>query len=324
MKAPEFKLFSRWAAIAVLVAAPFAAGAQAFPTRPVTLIVGYAPGTGPDSLARFISDTLSKNLGQPVVVDNKAGALGQIAASFVAKSPPDGYTVLLADQGSMAFLPLAKKPPPYDPIAEFVQVGEIARTDFAWIVSSQRQYKTIKDFVDSQRKNSRTTAAIFGLPAQVFSAFFAEKAGLTMEPINYRAPGEGIASLASGDVDGAFVSVPFAAAQVKGGRVAALMQTGQERSKLLPDVPTATEAGFSDLTFTAWFAMAAPANTPPEVVRRLNAGMVATLKDPEVIRKLEGAGFQPVGSSPDQMKTLLGNELNKWRPLIERAGIRAN
>lgn len=303
------------------------ASANTYPQRPVTVVVGYAPGTGPDTLARMLSEPLAQALGRPVVIENKPGAGGQIAASQVARSPADGHVLYLGDPGSLVFSPLTTKRLPYETTRDFVPISEVARVDFAWIVPSSQESKTLADFADSARKSSAKTligTIGVGSPSHVAAELLADLGNFGIEPIHFRAPGDLIAALGNGQVQGTFVSIPFASAQIKGGRVRALVQTGESRSTLLPDVPTVNEGGFRELTMPGWFILVAPRGTPAPVVARVHSALRVTLSDPAVISKLSQAGFVVVGSSPDTAKSLIENELQRWKKVVDKAGIEIN
>lgn len=298
--------------------------ADTFPQRPVTLVVGFAPGTGPDSLARLLQDSLARALGQQVVIDNRAGAGGQIGAAHVARSPADGYTLLLGELGSMALSPLTTKRLPYDVMRDFVPVSEVARVDFAFIVPAQRPHTNLNEFADAARKtNGKTLVATLGVgtPGHVAAELFADVGRFAVEPVHFRAPGDALGALASAQVEGVFVSVPFAAAQVKGGRVRAIAQTGSTRSKQLAEVPTAVESGFRDLTLTGWFALFAPKGVPAAVTARVHDAVKAAVQDHATAQKLEQAGFIPAASSPEQARALLESELRRWKVVVDRAAI---
>ena len=251
--------------LAALLCAPLLALAQ-YPDKPVRLVVGFPPGTGPDVVARTLGNKLGELLKQNLVIDNKAGAGGQIAAQAVAKSAPDGYNLLLGEVGSISIAPAAYSKLPYDPLKELVPISEVVRADFVLVVPTASPARDVKGLVDaSKARGDRTNFATFGAgtPGHFGAEVFAEMAGFKVEPVHYRATGDAVTALISGDVQAAFVSTALAAPQVKGGKMRALATTAAARSPLLPEVPTFAEAGWPKVDFSAWFALFAPAGTPP-------------------------------------------------------------
>ncbi len=296
-----------------------------YPDKPITLAVGFAPGTAPDKLARQNAEPLGKALNTTIIVDNKSGAGGQIAATAIAKSAPDGYQLLLGEVGAIAIAPFAFKTT-YNAVKDFMPISEVARSEFVWIVPAKRNYKSLAEFVDKAKKSQgKVLVGTFGggSPGHIGAELFSQKAGFPVEPVHYRQVGDGLTGLANADVEGAFVSVAFAAAQLKGGKIAALAQTGETRSKLLPDVPTVGEAGFADLKFAGWFALLAPAGTSPAVIIRIGNAIRDVAKDPVIAQKLVDIGFTVVGSTPGEMAKLLSDDIPKWKRVVEVSGFKA-
>lgn len=310
------------AAIFTSLAVLDGASAQSLNQRPVTLVVPYGASSGSDLVARVIADPLAKELGTSVIIDNRPGAIGQIALQHVRKSAPNGQTLLFADAGVLAIYPLAKKPAPFDPIKDFAHISFIGDSGYAWMVPAKREYKSVKDFVARQQGKDKTMLLSVALASDVATSLFAEVAQFKFEPVPIRSAADVVPLIASGDTEGVFVSKGFAAAQIAGGRVAGLMQTGEVRSKILPDVPTAKEAGFPGVNAPSWYSLAAPAGTPEVIVEQLNKAMNTVLRDPAVQQKLEGLGVTPLGSSVDSMQKLISSELNKWRPVVEKSSVR--
>lgn len=237
------------ASLATLGAAAFPplAFAQAYPSRPVRLAVGFAPGAGPDVLTRVLGQRLGETIGQPVVIENRAGAGGQIAAQFVAKSPADGYTLLIADVSAISIAPAAFSRLAYDPVRELVPVSEVVRTDFILVVPNNSPARTVADFVKMARaEKDKVNFGTFGAgtPGHFGAEMFAEQGGFKVEPVHFRATGDAVTAIIAGDVQAAFVSTALAMAQVKGEKMRALATTAPQRLPLLPAVPTFTESGF--------------------------------------------------------------------------------
>ncbi len=308
-----------WLAVAAaaLVLAPGLARAE-FPDRPLRLVVGFPPGSGPDVVARSVGQKLGEILRQSVAVDNRAGAGGQIGAQAVAKSPPDGYTLLLGEVGSIAIAPAAWSKLPYDPARELVGVSEVVRSDFVLVVPATSPAKSVAEFTQSARaqaaKGEKVNFATFGAgtPGHFGAEMYGEAAGFKVEPVHYRATGDAVTAIISGDVQAAFVSTAFAAAQVKGGRMRALGVTSAQRLPQLPEVPTFAEAGLPKIDVSAWFAVFVPAGTPEAVQDTLGRALVAAVQSPDVKPKLQEAGFGVVGSSRADTVRMVRAEAPRW------------
>ena len=317
------------AASAVLMVplAPLAVQAQTFPDKPLRLSVGFPPGTGPDVVARLLAQKLGELLKQQVVVDNKAGAGGQIAAQSVAKGTPDGYNLLLGEVGSIAIAPPAFSKLPYDPARELVGLSEVVRADFLLVVPATSPHKTVADLVKaSKARSDRTNIATFGAgtPGHFGAELFADAAGFKIEPIHYRATGDAVTAIVAGDVSGAFVSTALGAAQIKGGKMRALATTAAQRSALLPEVPTFAESGMPSIDFSAWFAVFAPAGTPTAVMDQLNRQIVAAVQAPETRSKLQEAGFSVSGTSRADTERMLKTEATRWAAAVKATGFKGD
>lgn len=311
---------------AVALALPGLAWAQ-YPDRQVKLIVGFPPGTGPDVVARTLGQKLGDNLKQSLVVDNRAGAGGQIAAQAVANSPPDGYNLLLGEVGSIAIAPAAYAKLPYEPARELIGVSEVVRSDFVLVVPVNSPHRTVAEFVTAAKAGrDKVNLATFGAgtPGHFGAVMFAEMAGFRTEPIHYRATGDALTALVAGDVAGAFVSTALAVPQVKGGKMRALGTTAPQRSIQLPDVPTFTEAGYPRLDFSAWFAVFVPAGTPDRVVALLNQQVVAAVQAPDTKAKLQEAGFSVFGTSVADTGAMLDREAKRWAQVVKATGFKGD
>lgn len=321
-----------WLVAAALCAStlmlPLGARAQAgYPDRPVRLTVGFPPGTGPDVVARLVGARLGELLRQQVVIDNKAGAGGQIAAQGVAKSAPDGYNLLLGEVGAVAIAPPAFAKLPYDPAKELVGISEVVRSDFLLVVPSGSPHKTVADLVKASKANpDKVNFATFGAgtPGHFGAEMFAEAAGFKVEPIHYRATGDAVTAIVAGDVAAAFVSNALGAAQIKGGKMRALATTAPQRSALLPDVPTVTEAGLAKIDFSAWFVVFAPAGTPAAVLDQLNRELVAAVQSGETKAKLIEAGFSVLGTGRGDTERMLKAEAQRWAGVVKATGFKGD
>jgi tripartite-type tricarboxylate transporter receptor subunit TctC len=314
------------ALFAALLLAPTLSLAQSpYPDKPLRLTVGFPPGTGPDVVARTLGQKLGELLKQNVVVDNKAGAGGQIAAQSVAKGAADGYSLLLGEVGSISIAPAAYPRLPYDPLKELSAISEVVRADFVLVVPVASPVQDVKGFIDAARARAdRSNFATFGAgtPGHFGAEVFAEMAGFKVEPVHYRATGDAVTALIAGDVQAAFVSTALASPQVKAGKMRALATTAAQRSPLLPDVPTFAEAGWPKLDFTAWFALFAPAATPPAVLDQLNRMAVAAVQSPEVKARLQEAGFTVLGTSRADSDRMVKAEAQRWAGVVKATGFK--
>jgi tripartite-type tricarboxylate transporter receptor subunit TctC len=314
-------------AASLAFAAPGLALAQAYPARPIRLTVGFPPGTGPDVLTRLLGQKLSELLNQPVVIDNRAGAGGQIAAQFVAKSAPDGYNLLIADVSAIAIAPAAFTRLSYDPVRELTPVSEVVRTDFVLVVPATSPAKTYAEFVklavaNPNRVNFGTFGA--GTPGHFGAEMLAEQGKFKIEPVHFRATGDAITALAAGDVQAGLMSVALASAQLKGTKMRALATTAPARLSMLPEVPTFKESGFPNADFSAWFCLMAPAGTPEAIIAALNTQVLAALQDADLRRRLEEAGFSLIGNSPEAAKRMISAETVKWKKVVTATGFKGD
>ncbi|CAN5415336.1 tripartite tricarboxylate transporter substrate binding protein [soil metagenome] len=298
-----------------------------YPDKAVRLSVGFAPGTAPDVAARTIGQRLGETMKQPIVIDNRAGAGGQIAAQAVAKSAPDGYNLLIADVAAISIAPAAFSKLPYNPATELMVLSEMVRTDFVLVVPATSKARTVADFMkQSAADANRIPFGTFGAGTvhHFGSEVLAELGRFKVEPIHYRATGDAVAGVSTGDVQGAFWSTPLTAAQVKGGKVRALAITSPKRSPLLPDVPTFAEAGIPQADFAAWFCLFAPAGTPAPIAAYLTREVIAAVQTPDVKHRLEEAGFTVVGSSQADAQKMLATEGARWGAVVKSTGFKGD
>ncbi len=326
---PRRHVLTTASALALLPLAmlPLPGHAQTFPDRPLRLVVGFPPGTGPDVVARLLGQRLGELLERQVVVDNKPGAGGQIAAQSVAKSPPDGYSLLLGEVGSISIAPPAFSKLPYNPARELVGISEVVRADFLLVVPATSPHRSVADLVKAAKARSdRTNIATFGAgtPGHFGAEMFAEAAGFKIEPIHYRATGDAVTAIVAGDVAAAFVSTALGAAQVKGGKMRALATTAAQRSTLLPEVPTFAEAGMPKIDFSAWFAVFVPAATPAPILDLLNRQVIAALQTAETRAKLVEAGFSVLGTGRADTRRMLEAEAARWAAAVKATGFKGD
>ena len=305
-----------------------AASAQtSYPTRPVRLVVGFAAGTGPDIVARLVGQKLAEGWGVGVVVDNKPGAGGLIAATEVARAAPDGYTLLLGETGQLAIAPSSYTKLPYDVQRDFAPVSQVASADFAFLVNPQKvAARSVKEFVDAAKAQKGLFMATFGAgtPGHFGVFMLGDALKLQPEPVHYKSTGDALTGLFGGDVQGVFASIGLAAPNVKAGKLLALATTGAVRTSGLPDVPTFKEQGYPELEFNSWFGVVAPAKTPADVLAKLNADIVKAVQSADGKSKLEAAGFRATGTSREDFTRSIAADTAKWGKAVAATGFKAD
>src|SRR5262245_47734357 len=300
-----------------------AALAQDYPTKPIRLIVGFGAGGGNDIFARIIQPKLSELLGQPILVENKPGAGGTIAAEFVAKSTPDGYTLYVGATGAMTISPAVFSKLPYDTLRDFAPVSMIADFPLLLTVNVDAPVKTVQELVayakaNPAKANYASSSPAFQLPTEQFK----QKTGAPMERINYKSSGESLTAVVSGEVLMAIADVPPIMGHLKAGKVRALAVADNKRLADLPDVPTMAEAGVPDLEVRLWSGVFAPAATPAAVVKKVEQAMMQTIKSPEVSKRLKELQVDPSGNSSEEFKRIVAAELPRWAAVAKTANIK--
>ena len=304
-------------------AAAFSFGAQAqFPAKPLRVIVPFPGGSATDTITRILANSVSQSIGQPVVVENKAGADGAIAAAEVAKSAPDGYTLLMATNSPMSAVPAMKKSPPYDPLTDFTPITDIGRYTFFIVVHPDVPAKTLAELIEHARANpGRLNYATGNTTGIVSTAFFVSLAGIQMVHVPYKGEPQAIIDLVAGRVQFMFCSSSTSVPQIREGRLHALVTTLPRRSPLLPEVPTIAEAGMPQFSLTSWAGLFGPAKLPREVLERLNREFVAAMGRPEVQAAMEKQAFALSPSSPERLAELVKEQLESYRRVLRAAGV---
>ncbi|CAN5545585.1 tripartite tricarboxylate transporter substrate binding protein [soil metagenome] len=314
-------------ALACLGAAAFAQNAV-YPTRPVRLIVGFPAGTGPDIVARLLAQKLSEGWGNVgVIVDNKPGAGGLIAASEAARAVPDGYTLMLGETGQLSIAPSSYSKLPYDPAQDFVPVSQVVTSDFMLLVNPQKvPARNVKDFVALTQQQKGLFMGTFGAgtPGHFGAYMFRDAGGQKPDPVHYKSTGDALGGIFSGDISGVFASVGLAAPNVKAGKLVALASSGETRSASLPDVPTFKEQGYPQLVFNSWFGVVAPAKTPPAVVAKLSADIQKAVRSPEGRAKMEDAGFAVTGTDGPEFARIIAADTRTWGKAVAATGFKAD
>lgn len=315
------------AGLAALATRPALGAEEKFPRRAVTLVVPSAPGGTTDFSARLIADALSRALGQPVVVDNKPGAAGNIGNQFVARAKPDGYTLLVAYSGYQVGNPHLFAKAGWDPIKDFAPVAMLTRAPQVLATRADLPAGTLSELVAYAKANpGRLNYASSGNGSiqHIAGELFKQLTGTFITHIPYRGAGPAVQDLMGGQVD-MFITTPASVvAQVKAGKLKALAVTSAARLSALPQVPTAAEAGLKDFTIDSWFALYAPAGTPSDVVQTLNAEIAKILAAPDTRRKAEDSGTAVEQMSPAQLGDFTRRELDYWGRVIRTAKITAD
>lgn len=299
------------------------AALAAYPERPITIVVPTAPGGGNDVMARTVGQKMSALLGQPVIVENRAGANGAIASEFVARAAPDGYTLMLGYVATHAMNPALQKLR-YDPVADFAPVGLIAASQTLMVANAKAGIKDAQDLVGQLRARPDKFAyasAGNGTAPHFAAELFKISAGVSMLGVPYKGAAPAVTDTISGQTQVMFPSLFTALPFVKNGQLKALGVAGPKRSPLLADLPTLKEQGIQGVDVQQWYGLLAPARTPPEVVTALNTALRQSLADKEIVRRLAEHGADAQASSPAEFGALVKNELARWRGVVQRAHI---
>ncbi|MFO1325196.1 MAG: tripartite tricarboxylate transporter substrate binding protein [Burkholderiales bacterium] len=313
-------------ALALALTGPAFAQSGPYPNRPIRLVVPFPPGGGADLTARTLAQKMGESMGQSIVVDNKPGANGSIGADQVAKSPPDGYTILLADRGAFGVNPALYSKLPYDPTKDFSYIGIATDGPYVLVVNPSLNVKTLAELVALAKSRPGTlNYASFGIGsmAQLNLEAFNQRMGTDIVHVPYKGAGPAAQAVVAGDVGVTIASVPAVQGFIKDGRLRALAVGADKRFVVLPDVPTMAEAGAAnDILIPTFFALAAPAGTPPAVVARLNAEMKKALSDPAVAEKLTATGLVVAAGAPEAMTAIVNADVPKFNALVKSIGIK--
>jgi tripartite-type tricarboxylate transporter receptor subunit TctC len=305
------------------VACLFAASAQAqYPNKPIRIVVPFPAGSATDTITRILGQSVSTAVGQPVVVDNKAGADGAIAGAEVVKAAPDGYTLIMATNSPMAVAPAMKKVPPYDPVADFTPITDIGRYTFFLYVNAGFPAKTFQELVAYAKANPGKVNYATGNTTGIVS--FAQMNALTgidMTHVPYRGEPQGITDLVTGRVQMMWATPTTGLAHVKDGKLRAVATNLKARSPLLPEVPTMAEVGVPQYSVVSWAALYGPARMPREIVTRLNKEFTDAMKRPDVHALMEKQAFALSPSSPEELGAFTKSQLEAYRSILRAAGI---
>ena len=315
-----------FATIAALTHGITPAAAQAYPSKPIRMVVPFPAGGGIDTVARVIAPKLAESLGQPVIIDNRVGASGTVGTEAVAKAAPDGYT-LLATFASHAQNASLYPKLGYDTVKDFAPVTLIATVPNILVINPSLPVKTVKELVALAKKHPGEIlyASIGnGTPAHLSAELFNSMAGIRMTHVPYKGAAASIVALISGETQLTFTTVLVAMPHIKSGRLRALGVASLKRSTVLPDVPTIDEAGVRGYESNAWYGLLAPARTPQSILDQLHRETVKTLQNNDVRDNLKGQGAEPVGNAPREFAVIIADEIEKWRRVVLATGARAD
>src|SRR5262245_50038025 len=296
-----------------LVVASAAVHAQ-YPSKPIRVVVPFPAGSATDTITRVLSQSVSQSIGQTLVVENKAGADGAIAAAEVARAPADGYTLLMATNSPMSAVPAMKKTPPYDPVADFTPITDIGRYTFFIVVHPSVPAKTLNELIAYARTNpGKLNYATGNTTGIVSSAYFASLAKIDIVHVPYKGEPQALTDLVAGRVQMMFCSSTTSMPMVREGKLRPIVTTLGKRTNLAPEVPTIAEAGMPQFSITSWAGLFGPAKMPREVVERLNKEFVAAMGRPEVQAAMEKQAFALSPSSPGALGDLVKQQLESYR-----------
>lgn len=307
----------------ILVFSCAVAAQSDYPNRPLRLIVTVPPGGAADFIARLVGGKVSESLGQPVLVENRGGAGGTIAADAVAKAAPDGYTLLQNSITTHGVGPHLYSKLPYDPVKDFTPVSGLALLPLIMAVNADLPAKSVSELLAFAKSNSLNFASSGNGGAPHMAAeLFKSVTGAPLTHVPYKGSGPAVADLVGGRVQIMFDAAPSLIAHIRSGRLRVLAAASAERNRLLPEVPTFGELGYPKVAVSLWYGLLAPASTPKAVIGRLNAEVTKALASPDVREKLQAQGAEPMPGTPEAFGAFMQDEMAKWAPVVKQAGVK--
>ena len=313
------------ALFAVLMIAVAPAAAQDYPTRTIRIVVAFPPGGPTDFVARLLADKLKGSLGQNVIIENKPGANAAIGADYVAKSEADGYTLFFTTSGAVVINPHMRADLPYDPVRDFAPVTLLVNTMEVLVVKADSPIRTANDLVALARSRPEGIAMAstgVGSPPHLALELIKGATGANIVHVPYRGAAPAVTDVIGGQVNAMFADLPVLLPQIRGGTMRAIGVGSRQRAPVLPDVPTLDEQGIKDVYADNWYALFAPAKTPPAVIAKINAAVAAAINDPEVSARLIDSGAVPATGTPGQLADFLKSELARWGKVIKEKNIK--
>lgn len=311
--------------VPLLLAAAGAPAQQAYPNRPIRLIVPYPPGGNVDITARLIGPALGEQLGQTVVVDNRSGAGGNLGANLVARAAPDGYTLLMGSSGPLAINPIVIRDTPYDTLKDFAPVSRVHVVPLVVLASQKVNIGSVRELIERAKAAPGTitvASAGTGTTNQLAIELFSVMAGVKVLHVPYKGSGPALGELLGGQVQFMFDQLTSSIGYIRGGRVRALAVTGARRSASLPEVPTLAESGLKGYEASTFIGVLAPGGASKPVIAKLNAAMRKVMDAPAIAERFRALGADPGASSPEEFATTIRDELAKWRDVVRRAGLK--
>lgn len=313
------------AAIVPQAAYVHAQGADTYPSKPVRFVVGFPPGGANDILGRLVGAKLQERLGQSFVVENKPGANAIIATEFVAKSAPDGYTLLIGASGAMTFNPGLYDKLPYDPVKDFAPVTMIGSFPLVLTVTPAIGVGSVKELIAlAKGKPGALNYGAGSTPFQLAAELFKMQTGTDMKHVPYKGSAATVSALLGGEIALTFVDSPPVVAQIKAGKLRGLAVTSPKRAAFMPDMPTVIEAGVPEFEVVLWTSLFAPAGTPLAIVRKLQGEIAKILQIPEIRERMTSIGIDPIGSTPEELAAQLQKDLSRWTKVARTAGVKAD
>jgi tripartite-type tricarboxylate transporter receptor subunit TctC len=309
---------------ALALAGAQATQAQDYPTRPVRVVIAFPPGGPTDFVGRLVTDKMSAELGQRVYIENRAGAAGTVGADNVAKADPDGYSLFLTTSGAVTIAPHIQSVP-YDPLRDFAPVALVTKVTEVLVVTPKLGIKTVKELIALAKEKPGAVAFAstgIGSPPHLAQELLDVSAGVKFLHVPYRGAAPALTDLLGGQVQVLAADLPVLIAQIQAGTLVPIGAAADQRDALLPDVPTLAEQGYPNTEASNWYALLAPAKTPPAVIVKLNKAVDDALNDPEVHDKLVKAGATPVGGTPEALGAFMKSEYEKWGKVVAERGIK--
>ena len=314
----------RAAALFLVVASSLAWGQSAYPSKPIRFIVPFPPGGATDPVARMVGAELSKSLGQQVVVENRGGGGGTIGVDIGVRSAPDGYTIFLGSTGGIGINPVLMAKPPYDPVRDIAPISMLALSPLLIVVPPASPLRSVQDLIAQAKARPGSLSygtAGSGTLHHLAAEMLKQRYGFDMTHVPYKGSGPAATDMVGGQLPVAFLDVSSIINHIRGGRARALVNTGEKRSAVAPDIPSIAEAGIPDFDAVGWFMLGAPANTPAEVIPLLNREMVRILGTTEIRERFIASGIEAKSSTVEEVSAFIRDELAKWSRVIRTAGI---